>query len=99
MDTPISVETMRKVTDKINLRLKERDVKMKNCSVCDEPNSFNVMDAYAVVSVSSKGNHIDFSGRNMPLLPIVCRKCGNTIFLNALVLGLGNDLFDQEPLK
>lgn len=98
MDTTVSPETMQKVIEKINMTFKNRNISMKNCSVCDEQNSFNVMDAYVVMPVSNKGNQINLSGKNMPMVTLVCAKCGNTIFLNALAIGLGNDLFDQGAL-
>lgn len=72
---------------------KERGVEMRPCSVCGEPNSFQLGEGYFVASTSERGDHFALGGRGWPLLPLVCGKCGNTVFLNAVRLGLGLELF------
>lgn len=91
------MQSLKVATDKLNAVLDARGVKMHSCGVCGEENSFFIADGYAVIAASPVGNVTTTSGLSMPLLPLCCTKCGNTVFLNALTLGLGNDLFGKEP--
>ena len=83
-------------TEKVNAALDDRKVTMLPCNVCGEKDTFFLSEGYAVVALTPAGNTMALGGRGMPLLPLCCLKCGNTIFLSALLLGLGNNLFEGE---
>ena len=59
--------------------------KNKNCPMCSE-NNWNV-DTRMVspVRLSDKGG-IELGGQIMPLVAITCMTCGNTLFVNPLVV-------------
>jgi hypothetical protein len=64
--------------------------------MCGTENSFLAMHGYSVVVLSPKGDQINWNGPTMPLVPIVCKVCGNTQFINPLIIGIGNNLFENE---
>lgn len=82
--------------DKLNAKFIERKVEMLPCNLCGEKDSFSLVEGYFPATISPAGDQTRLAGIAMPLLPICCRKCGNTLFINALAIGLGNYIFDQE---
>ena len=91
------MQSLKTATTKLNDALDARGVTMRSCSVCGEEKSFFLAAGYAVIAASPVGNVTTISGLSMPLLPLCCVKCGNTVFLNALSLDLGNDLIEKAP--
>lgn len=63
------------------------------CQICGH-DSWAIQDRYAVLPLSKKANAISLGKEAMPLIPMCCKNCGNTVFLNLLYLG-----FKEEELK
>ena len=87
------------IAAKINEIFKQRNITMLPCCVCGERETFEIMPGYVVQSLSPNGSSHALGGNSLPLLAMVCHKCGNTQYLNALVLGLGNNVFLDEGEK
>lgn len=60
--------------------------KSSTCFCC-RSNNWNVAQEVFQVTEFSQGNFI-IGGPVIPLIPITCNQCGNTILLNALVAGI-----------
>lgn len=80
----------------VNDAMKSRGVEMLPCDVCGEKDSFTLIDGYHLAAIAPNSKHHVLGGKNMPLLPICCTKCGNTKFLNSLILGIGGDIFRTQ---
>ena len=60
----------------------------KNCFICGG-NEWSVNDKVYELREFNEGNLV-LGGRASitPVIPVVCEKCGNTVFINALITGL-----------
>lgn len=67
------------------------------CPVCGR-SQWILADGFVMLSVQSEptGNLV-IGGRTLPSVALICGNCGDTRFLNLLVLGLG-DLIPQEAV-
>lgn len=65
------------------------------CAVCGNP-SFSLTDGYVTTPLAPTPSAIVLGGATLPSVALVCNRCGNTLFLNLLTLGLG-DLIPQAP--
>lgn len=63
------------------------------CPLCGRSN-WIFTEGVAVISAHETLNDLAVPDRGLPALPLVCRQCGNTHFLNIFALGLG-DLFEN----
>jgi hypothetical protein len=73
--------------------IKERvggDIK---CPLCGHV-AWMFTDGVAVIQSQERLGDFAVPDRGLPALPLVCRQCGNTHFLNIFALGLG-DLFEK----
>lgn len=63
--------------------------KLNRCPVCGSVGSFSVSDKIFQLT-EYKGDEIILAGGTAiaPMVVVVCNKCGNSIFLNALITGL-----------
>jgi len=61
------------------------------CSYC-QSNEWNISDSIFELR-EFHGGSITFGGGIYPVVPMTCAKCGNTLFFNAIMLGV------IEPLK
>ena len=85
--------TRQQVEEKIIARLMEKTGGRHACSMCGNQEWF-VQDKFAAVPLSDDPTNMNFGGPAMPTVPVICVKCGNTHFVNLLVLG-----FDLKELK
>jgi len=90
------------VIAKLVALLNEKTKGQKPCSVCGV-SQWRLQERFVSQPVSNNPNEIRLGGESMPLWPIVCGNCGNTVYLNLLVLGV-KDLADvridpDEPAK
>lgn len=60
-----------------------------NCPVCGT-HQWNVNDLI-IESREFVGGDLTLGGIIMPFIPLTCRNCGNTLFLNAVQLGFVNN--------
>lgn len=59
-----------------------------NCSICGK-NNWSVSDTIFELREFQGGNLIVGKGQNIyPVLPLTCLDCGQTIFLNPIILGI-----------
>lgn len=80
--------------DRVLKTIKERiggDIK---CPLCGRV-AWMFTDGVAVIHAQESLSSSAIPDQGLPALPMVCRQCGNTHFLNVFALGLG-DLFDQR---
>jgi len=67
-----------------------------SCFVCTN-NQFSLAGGFTNdFLIDNFGGGLFFGGPVLPSVPIVCTNCGNTIFLNAKVLGLKEEDFKKE---
>lgn len=74
------------VMDLVVSRLNERAGGIRDCVVCGERN-WLIEPMFAQVQATRNLNVAKIGGNSFPLLPLVCQNCGNTHFLNLMVLG------------
>jgi hypothetical protein len=68
-----------------NAWLKEHWTKPRKCAVCSKE-TWGLSPNFAHLPESLVGLHQ--AVRTIPLVVLTCRTCGNTLFLNAIVMGL-----------
>jgi hypothetical protein len=61
------------------------------CLICRNKD-WLVLDGLGLISLPDNPNVSFGPGRNLPCIPVVCKSCGNIIFFNPFVLGLGSVL-------
>lgn len=79
--------------DRVLKTIKQRvggDIK---CPLCGQI-AWMFAEGVAVISAQDTLSQFSVPDRGLPALPLVCRQCGNTHFLNIFALGLG-DLFEN----
>jgi hypothetical protein len=64
------------------------------CPLCGQV-AWMFTDGVAVIAAQEKLGQFAVPDRGLPALPMVCRQCGNTHFLNIFALGL-SDLFETS---
>ena len=73
---------------KLNKPLFEKQIKKKwptkVCPMCG-CNTWTYDDTLCTPLTLGPNNSINLGGKIMPLVPVTCTNCGNTIFINALV--------------
>jgi len=84
-------EIIKKIAD----RLSERAGEPKPCSLCGETN-WQLQDMYANIIASHDPSTMNIGGQSFPTIPLVCMNCGNTHFINLLVLGFREELKDLK---
>jgi hypothetical protein len=63
------------------------------CSVCGLINTFGVGIGMIMFPLQkSTENGYAISRQSYPCIPLICSNCGNTIFINAVVLGVAEAL-------
>jgi translation initiation factor 2 beta subunit (eIF-2beta)/eIF-5 len=83
------------ISQRILNRLTERVGEYKPCAVCGK-HDWLLQDKFANIPLVSdpSGNRLPQYAPMMPNVALVCQNCGNTHFINLLVLG-----FDLKSLK
>lgn len=69
-----------KFISQLNIRWKNA-----NCPLCGKRDWNVVPDIHALLGVDEEMN-MTYGGKFMPLVAVVCKNCGNTIFVNPIVL-------------
>lgn len=59
-----------------------------SCPLCGSLNDWTVGDGFVTVTVVDAPLKVTLGGESYPLIALVCRNCGNTMFLNLFVLEL-----------
>lgn len=72
--------------EKLINHLKEK-WKGKPCQMCGTGN-WNISDSIFELREYNKGNIVIGGGPIIPIVPITCDNCGNTVFVNAIKAGL-----------
>lgn len=66
-----------------------------NCPYCQT--STWTVDPTIVTPIEVDENKgMKIGGRFQPLIPVSCRNCGNTVFVNGLILGCIDDIKDKS---
>lgn len=65
----------------------------KTCPMCGK-NSWTIGDQMIAMVNVGEDKSIQLGGEFMPLVPMVCGNCGNTILINPLVIKCVDDLGD-----
>ena len=87
----IPEEAMRRIIEAIQAKMGGQTA---HCTICGN-NTWGV-DGYVATVLGDGPLEIRISGNVLPMVALSCRNCGNTNFLNLLVLGLG-DLVKAAP--
>lgn len=59
----------------------------RNCQMC-ETGKWSVSDSIFELREYNQGNMVIGSGPIIPIVPVICENCGNTILVNAIKAGL-----------
>jgi hypothetical protein len=79
----LTKEQQQKLIEKLNELWKNQKV----CSICQGQN-WNVSDTVFELREFHGGNMVIGGSAIIPVLTLTCTKCGQTIFLNAMSLGI-----------
>ena len=60
--------------------------KRPNCPLCDKTSWTVPEDLFELRQLSLDGFHV--GGPRMPVVPVICEHCGNTVLVNAIVAGV-----------
>lgn len=91
------------VIARIAAALQEKTGGQHPCQICGK-RQWAFSGEFVAMPASNNPLHIHIGGPVLPLMPIVCTNCGNTSFINLLVLGFKDSLNDlqidkDEPAK
>ena len=89
---PTKEEIVKRIIAAIQEKIGDREI---TCSVCGE-HSWIVGYHYIVLTGSDEPNSLRTGEEALPLIPVGCKKCGNTLFMN--LLGLGFTAEDLESM-
>jgi hypothetical protein len=90
-------ESIDRVMRALNERTAETPEEFTTCSFCHH-REWTVSTGYVFLAVQDDPGNIQLGGRGLPLFPLTCTTCGNTLFFNLMVLGLG-DLLQTDEKK
>ena len=60
---------------------------LRACPFCGKRAGYTLADGFVFLSTKRRPEAIG-GGQSLPSIALICRKCGNTMLLNAVVLGL-----------
>lgn len=88
-------EVFKRIVEAIKRKTAERDIR---CSVCNHQN-WAIPSDFVSLPITRTWGEFVIGGRTFPLIPMLCANCGNTILLNAKILGFENldELKFDEP--
>lgn len=98
--TRIFSRRMKLTIDRIKQVLNERIGPYEGiggCPFCHQ-NEWTASTGYVFLAVQDDPDNIRLGGRGLPLFPLTCTTCGNTLFFNLMVLGLG-ELIEVDETK
>ena len=88
----LTVEQRKQLVDKLN-----EIWKRQQCCVCGNSH-WNISDAVFELREFHHGSMVvGGDSRIYPVIPLTCASCGNTIFLNAISLGLVKAAVPSQP--
>ena len=61
---------------------------LRACPFCGKRAGYTLADGFVFLSTMRQPTTGDRAGTSLPSIALICRKCGNTMLLNAVVLGL-----------
>jgi hypothetical protein len=61
---------------------------LRTCPFCGKRAGFTLADDFVFLSTTRQPSVFGGGGQSLPSIALICRKCGNTMLLNAVVLGL-----------
>ncbi len=61
---------------------------LRACPFCGKRAGYTLADGFVFLSTMRQPTAVDRGGTSLPSIALICRKCGNTMLLNAVVLGL-----------
>jgi hypothetical protein len=61
---------------------------LRACPFCGKRAGYTLADGFVFLSTMRQPTAGDRGGTSLPSIALICRKCGNTMLLNAVVLGL-----------
>ncbi len=85
-------EVIDRVIGVINAKTHNQESK---CSVCGQE-EWTLSDGLVYFPLQENIRSVSWEGRGMPCVAMICSTCGNTQFLNAITLGLGDLLLSEE---
>lgn len=91
--------TRREISDLVIQRVQERTGGQKPCVLCGKT-QWTIQEKFVAMSVSDDPTAVVLGGSVLPTVPVVCGHCGNTHFLNLIILGfkdLSELKADDEP--
>lgn len=91
---PFTVEQQ----DRIKAALQARAPVLNRCSLCGQNAGYNLPDGFAFLVLQDNVATVNLTGNGVPVVPITCNNCGNTLLLNLVVLGLA-DMISTAPKK
>jgi hypothetical protein len=80
--------------DRVLKTVQERVGGEIRCSLCGS-STWMFTEGITVIQAQDSLGMTAVPDRGLPSLPLVCRQCGNTYFLNVIALGL-SDLFSED---
>ncbi len=61
---------------------------LRACPFCGKRAGSTLADGFVFLSTRRQPDATTGAGQSLPSIALICRKCGNTTLLNAIVLGL-----------
>jgi hypothetical protein len=61
---------------------------LRSCPFCGKLAGYTLADGFVFLSTRRQPDATAGGGQSLPSIALICRKCGNTMLLNAVVLGL-----------
>jgi len=93
---PLTKEQENKIIKKIDEALEKKGKKEIICSICGNK-EFILAGGVSNIFITDRfSGGIVLGGPVLPNVPIICKNCGNTFFMNAKVLGIN---FEEETSK
>lgn len=95
---PSNEEIFKRIIEAIEKKNDRRDFR---CVICDH-NNWHIPQNYTFLFATKDASKPTISGRNFPLVPLICTNCGNTHLINLKVLGfddLASLVWEEEKEK
>jgi hypothetical protein len=80
----------------INAAIDAKAIRLRPCPTCGSDEPAVLSEGYVLLALSTHGDRDGRDGRALPTLPFICQTCGHTTLLNAAVLGVSNDVFEEK---
>ena len=61
---------------------------LRACPFCGKRAGYTLADGFVFLSTRRQPDAVVGAGQSLPSIALICRKCGQTTLLNAVVLGL-----------